>query len=133
MSKIIKLMMMVMMVGTLVVMSTGCGGGGGDDDTIANVAGVWEVTIDGRSDSITLVQDGHNLTLMGLEFGDVSGDIYGRDVTFEFTATENGETASLLIEVTLDSVESPSIMTGTLKGIIDGVVIETMPITFLKE
>jgi hypothetical protein len=131
MSNISKLML-VFMFGTMVLLTAGCGGDGGDD-TVANVAGVWSVTLDGDTDLVTLIQNGHDLTLIDPDQEVIDGEIYGRDVTFEYTEIDEGITVTLLVELTIDSEESPSVMTGTLKGIVEGVVIKTYPMTCVKQ
>ena len=131
MSNVTKLML-VFMVGTMVLLTAGCGGGGGDD-TVANVAGVWSISLDGgNSEESTLLQNGHELTLV--DSGDViaDGEIYGRSVTFELEENDSGTTVDILMELTLDSEESPSSMTGTVKAMVDGRVIITYTIVCLK-
>ncbi len=129
---ILKKVMLVCMVVTMVLLTAGCGGGGGDDK-VANVAGVWSVTVDGDTDLITIIQDGHNLTLVDPDQEVVDGEIYGKNVTFEFTEIDEGFTITLLIELTLDSEDSPRVMVGTIKGIVDGQVVETLGITCVKQ
>jgi hypothetical protein len=130
---ILNKVMLVCMVGTMVLLTAGCGGGGGDDDTVANIAGVWSATLEGDTEFINIIQDGHNLTLIDPDQEVVDGEIYGKNVTFEFTETDGGVLITLLIELTLDSEDSPSVMTGTFKGIVDGQVIQTMALTCVKQ
>ena len=82
---------------------------------------------------ITLIQNGHNLDLIDPDQDILDGEIYGRDVTFEYTEVDKGITFTVLFELTLDSEESPSIMTGTMKSIVDGNVIETTLVTCVKQ
>ena len=89
MFKITKLMMMVAMVGTLVVMSTGCDSSS-DDDTVADIAGVWMVTVDGDTDASTITQDGHSLVMTDTDGVSASGEIYGTSVTFSMTEIDDG-------------------------------------------
>ncbi|MDA3800533.1 MAG: hypothetical protein PF692_15855 [Kiritimatiellae bacterium] len=131
MSKITKLML-VLVGGAMILSTVGCGGGGGDDDTIANVAGVWTVTMDGDSDLITITQNGHDLTLIDPDFETADGEIYGRSVTFEFTEVDSGVVVTLLIELTANSDDYPTLMTGTLSGIVDGQVIQTYAMTWVR-
>jgi len=125
-------LMLVFMVGTMVLLTAGCGGGG-DDDSAADVAGVWSVTMDGETDLVSIQQAGNELTVVDSDQEVVDGEIYGRSVTFEFTEVDSGITVTLLIELTLDSEDTPSLMTGTLKGIVDGHVIETFTMTWVKQ
>ena len=131
MFKITKLMLVL--IGAIIILSTvGCGGGGGGDDTIANVAGVWMITVEGDTDSVTLSQNGHLLTMVDPDADTINGEIYGKDVTFEFAEVDEGIAVTLMFELVIDSEESPSTMTGNIKGYADGVLIKTIPMTCVR-
>jgi len=135
MSNVTKLML-VFMVGTMILLTAGCGGGGGGDDTVANVAGVWNVVVDGYIEDSYLIpvqQDGHDLSLVDPDGIVSGGDIYGTIVTFERTEVDDGRTVTILIELTLDSEESPSLMVGTLTVLIDGAVVEVESMNWSRQ